>query len=29
LELEENSVTLKFSRDEAKGQFAPYEMEEI
>ena len=29
LELEEESVILKFSRDETKGQFAPYEMEEI
>ena len=29
LELNDEPVTLKFSRDETKGQFAPYEMEEI
>jgi hypothetical protein len=29
LELEEDSVKLRFWRDESKGQFAPYQMEEI
>jgi hypothetical protein len=29
LELEEDSAQLKFWRDEKKGQFAPYQMEEI
>lgn len=29
LDLEEDSVVLRFSRDEKKGQYAPYEMEEI
>jgi len=27
LELNDNPVTLRFTRDEAKGKFAPYEME--
>lgn len=29
LELEEDSVKLKFWRDESKGKFSPYQMEEI
>ena len=29
LDLEENEVKLSFSRDETKGQYAPYEMKEI
>jgi len=29
LSIEENAPTLKFWRDSSKGQFAPYQMEEI
>ena len=29
LDLEEESVTLLFSRDEKRGQYAPYEMKEM